>query len=111
MLLARRIAPTLVIGIALRILAVTSTAFTSTELFSRQCSSCHTIGKGDLVGPDLNGVTGRRDRAWLARFIRSSRAPCGACHRIRHPLAGWTTAMATFASELSLVYKHFGVGF
>src|SRR5262245_48820540 len=42
-------------------------------LFARQCSSCHTIGKGDLVGPDLKGVTTRRDREWLLRFIRSSR--------------------------------------
>jgi len=31
--------------------------------------SCHTIGGGRLVGPDLKGVTERQDRAWLARFI------------------------------------------
>ncbi len=39
------------------------------ELFSRKCSSCHTIGKGKRVGPDLSGVDKRRDAAWLARFI------------------------------------------
>jgi mono/diheme cytochrome c family protein len=152
-------------------------------LFTRQCSSCHTIGKGDLIGPDLKGVTARHDRAWLLRFIRSSReviesgdetattlfkrykqqrmpdhdftpaqidalldyvstvksaaadtrsaeeateadvrlgfdlfvgraplttkAPCGACHSIRHPLVDWTTTMATFAPELSLVYEQY----
>lgn len=39
-------------------------------LFVKGCASCHTIGKGDLVGPDLQGVTTRRDRAWLSQFIR-----------------------------------------
>ncbi len=39
------------------------------ELFSRKCSSCHTIGKGKRVGPDLSGVDKRRDAAWLTRFI------------------------------------------
>jgi mono/diheme cytochrome c family protein len=31
--------------------------------------ACHTIGGGPLVGPDLDGVTERRDRAWLSRWI------------------------------------------
>lgn len=38
-------------------------------LFVRACASCHTIGSGDRVGPDLNHVTHRRDRAWLSRFM------------------------------------------
>jgi protein SCO1/2 len=38
-------------------------------LFSTRCAACHTIGQGDKVGPDLLGVTGSRDRAWLKRFI------------------------------------------
>jgi len=37
--------------------------------FRVNCQSCHTIGGGRLVGPDLLGVTERQDRAWLARFI------------------------------------------
>jgi cytochrome c2 len=37
--------------------------------FRLNCLSCHTIGGGRLVGPDLLGVTERKDRAWLARFI------------------------------------------
>jgi len=37
--------------------------------FQSQCSVCHTIGQGDKMGPDLLGVTARRDRAWLARYI------------------------------------------
>jgi protein SCO1/2 len=38
-------------------------------LFQSRCSACHTIGGGDRVGPDLLGVTDRRDHAWLARFV------------------------------------------
>jgi protein SCO1/2 len=38
-------------------------------LFQTRCSACHTIGKGDALGPDLAGLTKRRDRAWVARFL------------------------------------------
>ena len=38
-------------------------------LFNNGCSSCHTIGGGDRIGPDLAGVTQRRERQWLERFI------------------------------------------
>ena len=38
-------------------------------LFRNKCSACHTIGQGNGIGPDLQGVTTRRDRLWLARFI------------------------------------------
>ncbi len=40
-------------------------------LFVKACSSCHTIGQGDHVGPDLQGVTSRRDRAWLSQFLQA----------------------------------------
>ena len=38
-------------------------------LFGSRCSACHTIGQGDKMGPDLAGVTARRDRAWLSRYV------------------------------------------
>jgi protein SCO1/2 len=38
-------------------------------LFKTRCSSCHTVGRGDKIGPDLIGVTSTRDPAWLARFV------------------------------------------
>lgn len=41
-------------------------------VFSTKCKSCHTYGQGDLVGPDLKGVTGRHSRGWLVSWIRSS---------------------------------------
>jgi cytochrome c2 len=44
----------------------------ASALFSLKCSSCHTYGKGDAIGPDLKGVTERRSVAWLLSWIRSS---------------------------------------
>jgi protein SCO1 len=42
---------------------------TGQYVYQGRCSACHTIGLGDKVGPDLAGVTARRERAWLARYI------------------------------------------
>ena len=39
-------------------------------LFGSRCSACHTIGQGEKIGPDLAGVTTRRDRGWLARYVQ-----------------------------------------
>ena len=38
-------------------------------LYKRMCAGCHTVGGGDRVGPDLAGIMGQRDSAWLKRFI------------------------------------------
>lgn len=40
------------------------------QIFLAQCAACHTIGGGPLVGPDLLGVTERRENDWLIRWIR-----------------------------------------
>lgn len=42
------------------------------KIFNQRCTACHTYGKGVKVGPDLKGVTERRTRPWLLKFIRSS---------------------------------------
>lgn len=45
------------------------------DLFRGRCSACHTIGETDAaaakqrLGPDLLGVTKKRDRAWLTRWL------------------------------------------
>lgn len=39
------------------------------QIFQTQCVACHTVGGGDLVGPDLQGVTAKRPREWLQRWI------------------------------------------
>lgn len=38
-------------------------------IFEEKCQSCHTIGGGRTVGPDLEGITEQRDRDWLIGFI------------------------------------------
>lgn len=52
------------------------TPTTGENLFRTRCAACHTIGKGDVtnpeerrVGPDLLGVTDKREREWLARWL------------------------------------------
>lgn len=44
-------------------------ARTGADLFNTRCVSCHTIGEGDKLGPDLLGVVSKRNRAWLVRWI------------------------------------------
>jgi len=40
-----------------------------TYLFKTRCATCHTIGGGEGVGPDLQGVTAKREEQWLKRWI------------------------------------------
>jgi mono/diheme cytochrome c family protein len=49
-------------------------AETGQELYDRECSSCHSIGGGPLVGPDLKGVTAKKDREWLIEFTLNPQA-------------------------------------
>lgn len=39
-------------------------------LFRTRCMSCHTMGEGDRLGPDLAGVAASRPAPWLSRWIR-----------------------------------------
>jgi protein SCO1/2 len=45
------------------------------SLFRTRCAACHTVGGGAVasgtgrVGPDLLGVTQKRERAWLERWL------------------------------------------
>jgi len=43
-------------------------------LFQHHCSACPPIGGGRSVGPDLAGVTKKRDHAWLVRMITTPSA-------------------------------------
>ena len=39
---------------------------------NRGCSGCHSIGKGRMAGPDLLGVTDRRQAEWLRRWLKNT---------------------------------------
>jgi cytochrome c2 len=36
---------------------------------TRGCNSCHGVGTGTVIGPDLKGVGARRDPDWLRRWL------------------------------------------
>ncbi len=38
--------------------------------FSQGCDACHSIGSGVRAGPDLQGVTERRTKEWLKKWLR-----------------------------------------
>jgi protein SCO1/2 len=38
-------------------------------LFATKCATCHTIGQGEKIGPDLAEALATRDREWLAHYI------------------------------------------
>jgi mono/diheme cytochrome c family protein len=42
------------------------------ETFQSMCSACHTVGGGQLVGPDLEGVSERRSEEWIIGFVQRS---------------------------------------
>jgi len=49
--------------------AVPAEAASMHAMFAKACAGCHSIGRGDRVGPDLAGVSERRQMGWLTRFI------------------------------------------
>jgi mono/diheme cytochrome c family protein len=56
------------------IFASTSFAQGVEEFFQTNCKSCHTIGGGPLIGPDLKNATDRQDREWLVEFMLDPQA-------------------------------------
>lgn len=47
-------------------------------LFTKTCASCHTIGLGDRVGPDLAGLLQRRERTWIEKYLAAPERVRGA---------------------------------
>jgi hypothetical protein len=43
------------------------------DLFDEFCADCHSIGEGDMKGPDLLGVERKHKEDWLIKFIGSSK--------------------------------------
>ncbi len=44
-----------------------------TDLFDEYCADCHSIGEGDMKGPDLIGVERKYSEEWLVKFILSAK--------------------------------------
>lgn len=52
----------------------TLSAQEAAKFFKGTCMSCHTIGGGNMAGPDLKDVHQRKDREWLKNFIMNPKA-------------------------------------
>lgn len=74
----RRIMPFLILGAGLAFMAGTFRVVSAMPLnqtdgealfTAKGCNACHTIGGGDLVGPDLASVTERRTEEWLTNWL------------------------------------------
>ena len=44
------------------------------KFFEQNCVTCHTIGGGRLIGPDLKEAIQQKDRVWLEHFIQDPEA-------------------------------------
>lgn len=59
--------------------------------FIKICASCHTVGRGDKAGPDLAGISRRREKSWLTRFLaapqklRAEKDPIALALREKYP--------------------------
>jgi mono/diheme cytochrome c family protein len=76
--LPRRVSFIVVLAlVSILVLTITTVAFAQPPaqasdgeaVFKEKCVACHTIGSGDLVGPDLAGVADRRSNDWLRQWI------------------------------------------
>jgi len=73
-----------VAGLAFWVMAALGTSFIhppaaragqdAAAFFKQNCSACHTIGGGKLLGPDLKGVTKARSHEWLEKWIQNPQA-------------------------------------
>lgn len=62
------------IALALATLPTELAAQETPDFFKQNCNSCHWIGGGRLIGPDLKGVSERKEREWLIQFILDPKA-------------------------------------
>lgn len=61
---------------------------------SKGCAACHTLGGGDKVGPDLEGITERADPDWVQQMILDPERMLATDPRARQLLARYLTRMA-----------------
>lgn len=80
------------------------------QLFqTKGCIGCHTIGGGRLTGPDLDGVTERRDYGWIVAMVTNPDSMLRADSTARHLFAEYMTPMMTVGvtpEEARAIYEH-----
>lgn len=80
------------------------------DLFARKgCVGCHTIGKGRLTGPDLAGVTERREWEWFYHMVTSPDSMAREDPVAKQLLAEYMTPMPDLdvqPDEVRALYEH-----
>lgn len=61
--------------------------------FESKCLACHSIAGGPKLGPDLYGVTKRRNEAWLARWMKEPEQMLQTDPDAKAMLAQWKVPM------------------
>jgi cytochrome c2 len=65
---------TYIVSAIMMIMSLNSSAQNGEAIFKQNCAACHSVGKGRLVGPDLQSVTNKRSESWLLNFTKSSQS-------------------------------------
>lgn len=80
------------------------------ELFqAKACVGCHTIGGGRLTGPDLAGVTERREYGWVIAMITNPDSMVRTDATARRLFAEYMTPMANMGvtpDEARALYEY-----
>ncbi len=70
-------------------------------IFKGKCSSCHSIGKGVVTGPDLQGVNDRHSEEWLIKWIKNAPAMIASGDPEAKKLENFAPSQMTVFAELS----------
>lgn len=80
------------------------------QLFqAKACSGCHTFGGGRLTGPDLAGVTTRREAGWIAAMIQRPDSMLKTDPLARQLLMQYATPMPNLSlshDEVAALYEY-----
>ncbi len=73
------------------------------------CTSCHTIGKGKMIGPDLTGTTQRRTGEWLKKWLKDPPSMLATDETARKLLEEYLTPMPSYGltnKEVDLLLEY-----
>lgn len=76
---------------------------------ARGCMGCHTIGKGRLAAPDLNGLFDRRAQAWVRSWLQDPDAMLATDSTAKALLAEYRIEMPNFklsADEITALINY-----
>lgn len=54
--------------------ALSEVAKKGEAIFNLNCIACHMITEEKVIGPGLQGVTKRREKEWIKKFVKNSQA-------------------------------------